>query len=497
MAISMDLAFFDKNLLTFKMPSIGCRLVRVFSSRGSYMPKRVFIVATALATTACATAPLQSPDDVLPAAPAGWASAPDSAALAETRDWVASFGDPVLTALVEEAMRASPTIDAAAARLDAARANARVSGAARLPSLSGSAGYTRTETDLGGGDDFSLGLSASWEADIWGRVRSSANASAADAEAAAEDLRGARLSLAGLVAKSWYGLIEARQQTDLAERDVETRNNSLGITVRRFERGLARSSDVRTARSALASSEAALASRRRSEAAAARSLETLLGRYPTGSIAHEGDFQALEPLAGLGAPGELLARRPDLRAAERRLEASGLRADAAAAAIYPSLSLSGGSGTGGANFEDIFDPDTIVSSLSASLIAPIFNGGSLRAQRDAAIANAEASLANYVSTALTAWQEAENAIYADALLADRLEAQYRAFNEAAEAEELVLQQYARGVATIFDLLNAQSRRISAESQYISARRDRVANRVDIYLAIAGDFAAGPPAAGEQ
>ena len=274
---------------------------------------------------------------------------------------------------------------------------------------------------------------------------------------------------------------------------MQRSRNSLDLTERRFARGLARSSDVRTARSALASSEAALASRERVETAAARSLETLLGRYPSGQISRDGDFPEIDQLAGVGAPGDLLVRRPDVRAAERRLVAAGLRADAAGKALFPSLTLSGGSGSGGVDVADLFDVDTVISSLTASIAAPIFAGGRLRAQRDQAEANARLQVAAYVSTVLTAWQEAENAIYADDILARRVASLEQAFNEAAEAESLVTRQYSSGVATIFDLLNAQSRRISAESQYISARRDRATNRVDLYLAIAGDFSAAPSA----
>jgi len=499
MQFNMDLAFFDKKILTFGMPRIECGSISHSAFRGLCMPKRVLIAATALTVGACSsTTGIYEPGGALPPAPAQWASAPDAVGAAESRDWVAELGDPVLVSLIEEALDGNPSLASSLARLDAARANARISGADRLPSVSGSGGYTRTETDLGGSDSFSLGLSASWEADVWGRVRATAGAGLADADAAFEDLRATQLSIAGLVAKGWYALIAARQQTELAERDVATKQQSLDLTDRRFQRGLARSSDVRTARSALASSEAALASRERAEAAAARNVETLLGRYPTGAIPHDGDFSQLGALGGLGAPGDLLARRPDLRAAARRLDAAGLRADAAQAALLPSLSLTGSTGTGGADLEDLFDPDTLVSSLAASVFAPIFQGGRLRASRDASVANAEAALYNYVSTALTAWREAENAIYADAALNDRVTALNIAFEEAAEAENLVLRQYSRGVATIFDLLNAQGRRISAESQLISARQDRVTNRIDLHLALAGDFqAAASPSAAEQ
>ncbi|WP_300544577.1 efflux transporter outer membrane subunit [Maricaulis sp.] len=458
------------------------------------MRKSLLVAATALATASCASLPAHDAGERLPQPPAGWASAPAGTGAEEAHDWVATLGDPRLSGLIDEAFAANPGLNQSFARYRAARAAARVAGSDRLPSLNAGLDYTRTEPHVGSGSDsFSLGLSASWEADLWGRVADGAHAGALDAEAAANDVRAAQLSVAGLVAKGWFALIEAHLQTDLAERDVATRESSLALTERRFARGLVRSSDVRTARSALASSQAALASRRRSEAAAARSLETLLGRYPAATLTPEADFPAFDAVGAIGTPETLLSRRPDVRAEERRLQAAGLRAEAARKALYPSLSLSAGSGTGGPDVADLTDMDNLVSSLTASLFGPIFNAGELRGRRDQARANAEAQLYSYVSTVLTAWQEAEDAIHADAILAQRVENLRQAYEEAAEAENLVIRQYASGVATIFDLLNAQSRRISAESQYISARRDRAANRVDLYLAIAGDFSAAQTA----
>lgn len=494
MSFDRHLVFFDKFMLTFAMPLIGCAQSRSKNVRGTRMRKKFLILATALTAASCASVPAFEPQDVLPDAPNSWSSAPDNLSTAPTVDWVASFENDRLVALVDEAFAGNPSLAQSLARYESALASARISGANRLPTLNGSLGNTRTEVNNGPStDSYSLGLSSSWEVDLWGRVRNSANAASLDAEAAAQDLRGSQLSIAGLVAKAWLDLIEARQQTELAQRDLETFQLTLSITERRFTRGLVRSSDVRTARSALASSEAALASRRRAEAASARSLETLLGRYPSARIERGESFPTISELSGIGSPQDMLSRRPDVLAAERRLEAAGLRVDAARAALYPSLSLSASTGTSGADLDEVFDFDRLVSSLTSSLTAPIFRGGQLRAQRDQAIATAELQVAAYVQTVLAAWQETENAIYADNILAARVDSLGRAFEEAAEAEDLVTQQYARGVATIFDLLNAYSRRISAESQYISARRARAANRVDLYLAIAGDFSAAASA----
>ena len=493
MSFANILAFFDKNVLTFAIRNIVYVKNWDKIMQGLGMPKRLLVIATALTAASCASSPAFEANDVLPTPPGTWASAPEMAGSIEAQDWVAGLGDAQLFGLIDEAFRANPTLAASLARYDSALAGARLAGANRLPSLNANTGYTRTETNASVSDSLSLGLSSSWEIDLWGRVRDGANAGSLDAEAAAEDLRAARLSIAGLVSKGWFALIETRQQTELATRDVATKQNAQALTERRFARGLARSSDVRTARSALASSQAALSSRRRSEASAARSLETLLGRYPSGRLNREGDFPTLETLSGIGAPGDLLTRRPDIRAAERRLIAAGLRADAAQKALFPSLTLSGSSGTGGANIDQLLDVDNLISSLTSSITAPIFRGGALRAQRDQAEANTELQIANYVTTSLRAWQEAENALHADGLLEERVVSLGQAYEEAAEAEALVTREYSRGVATIFDLLNAYGRRISAESQYISARRDRATNRVDLYLAIAGDFSAAQTA----
>ena len=499
MPFAMHLVFFDKNMLTFAKRFLGCTSIHAQDVRGQRMAKRLLVIATALATASCSS--LQafetrefSADGTLPPAPTAWSAGTGEAGAELARDWVASMQDDRLTALIDEAFAGNPTLNQSLARYHGALAAARISGARYLPQLDGSASYQRTEPNVGSGSNsYGLGLSASWETDLWGALRDNARASGLNAEAAAEDLRATQLSIAGLVAKGWFSLIESRLQTELAERDVATRQRSLDLTERRFARGLVRSSDVRTARSALASSEAALASRQRAESASARSLETLLGRYPAAALTPGTDFPSFDALGGLGTPVDLLARRPDVRAAEDRLDAAGLQSQAAAKALIPSLSLRGSSGTGGLDVSDMFDLDTLVSSLTASLVAPIFDGGSLLAQRDQVYANAEGLVASYVATVLTAWQEAENAIHADVVLARRVESLRQAYEEAAAAEDLVVREYARGVSTIFELLTAQSRRISAESQYISARRERATNRVDLYLALAGDFSAAQSA----
>jgi len=454
------------------------------------MIKRTLLLSvTAIALASCAsTGPVIRGSDALPSTPASWVSN-SSTDSARINDWVSTFDDARLSELIDEAVSENPNLLSAAARIRAARASARAANAGRMPSVNADLGITQRESDVAGSTSYGAGLGVSWEADLWGRLADRARAGVLEYEATDADYEDARLSIAGQVARSWFLLIEARLQTDLAQRDLQAKERSLGLIERRFEAGVSRSSDVRTFRSAQSSSEAVLASRQRNEASAARSLEILLGRYPAGSIEHEADLPDFEELAGIGAPGELLTRRPDLRAAEARLQASGLQAEIARDALLPRLTLTGSLNTGGADPADIFDIDTYIATAIGSLTAPIFNGGALRAERDRAEANAEAQLSLYASTVLVAWREAEDAIYADGILSARVDALRNAFEQAAAAEALVVRQYGSGLATVFELLDAQSRRFASEGQYIAARRERATNRIDIYLAIGGSFEA--------
>ncbi|WP_233245697.1 efflux transporter outer membrane subunit [Marinicauda salina] len=457
------------------------------------MLRRSLLISATLTVAACAGAPeLAVAPDI--DAPETFLASPETTE-ARADDWVAAFNDPRLSALVGEALDANPTVAAAAASLEAAQASARAAGAPRLPSVDASTGISQTDTAAGDSTGYDFGVEASWQIDVWGRLTDNARAGALSAEAARADLYGAQLSIAGATAQAWFALIEARLQTELAAYDVETRARQLAIVERRFERGVARSSDVRTQRSALASTRAGLASRQRAEAAAARRLEALLGRYPGGRIEHETDLPELGGLPDPGGPEALLARRPDVVAAESRLAASGFSARAARKALYPGLNLRAAVSSQTEDAGDLFDSDALIETVSASILAPIFRGGALRAERDRTEAVARQQAARYVETALAALREAEDAIYADQTLADRVAALAEARQEAEAALQLVERQYASGVATIFELLDAQSRLISAESQLIAARRERADNRVALHLAIAGDFASGGGVAG--
>lgn len=405
-----------------------------------------------------------------------------------TTDWVRSFPDVVLIDLVDEALQENTNVGAAYARLDAAIAREKISQADRLPGVSATGGLSRTERAnslIPDSTGINLGLNASWEPDLWGRISNRIGASELESEASAVDVAGARLSITGRVAQTWFSLIEARLQTDLSQREVETQERALRLTQRRFQSGVSGSQDVRLVRSSLAQAQANKASRKQRMSDLSRQLEVLLTRYPASEIESAADLPDLPSLTGVGAPTYILTQRPDLIAAERRMAAQGIQIDLARKALLPSLSLSGSTSAAGGGLKSFFDIDALVANIASNLSAPIFQGGRLRANVKVQEAVLKQQMQAYVGTVLDAYLDVETALYAEGRLEEREDALRISVDEALAAEQRLEQRYIEGLATILQLLDAQSRRISSEGQLISARAERLQNRVRLHVALGG------------
>ncbi len=468
--------------------------------------KQASIVFGALLLGACASVPsLPSLGGeqavvfpVAPDAPETWAASGVSGEAPQT-DWLAQFNDDVLVALVSEALVANPSIRSQFYAVEAARAQARSVYGRTLPSVSASASATGRDTyspltdDRSSSETYGLGLDLNWELDLWGRLRASIDAADADLAASEADLASARLALAAQTAIAWFDLNEALAQERVAVQTFEARTRALELTERRLSRGLASALDVRTARTTQASAEAAIAGQRLASQNASRRLEILLGRYPSAELDALAQLPELPALPSAGNPTLLLTRRPDIAAAEARVVAAGLRAEQARLAMLPSLRLTGSLSNSEADLADVFDPSRIAAVLIATLAQPIFNGGALDADRDAAVASARASVENYAATVLTAWREVEDSLAADSLLAQQEEAQIRALEEARLAEELATRQYTNGLVSIFNLIDSQTRRLTAESNVLAARSARASNRVSFHLALGGGLPVTEPA----
>lgn len=403
-------------------------------------------------------------------------------------DWVAGFNDGALSRLVDQALAANTDIRLAAERYRAALARLNISESDLLPSVTASTRVSRTENGNGfipGSTGLSGGLSANWEYDLWGRIRDGVDSSELEASATKADFAGARLAIAARVTQNWFDLIEARLLSELSEREVETQARALRLTMRRFEGGVTGSSDVRLARSSLANSQALRASRQQRQSALARSLEVLLREYPSEALVAAADLPQLPVLSGAAGPAYVLRHRPDLLAAERRLSAAGLQVDVARKALLPQLNFDASTNLSGTALNNIFDFDAIIANLAAGLTAPIFQGGRLKANIAQQESLLRQQIENYAGTALDAYLEVENALDAEKRLAEREAALRVSLEEAIKAEERLELRYTEGLANILRLLDSQSRRISAESQLISARKERLANRVRLHVALGG------------
>ena len=430
-------------------------------------------------------------------------------------DWVGEFSDSTLDSLVERALAANTDIRSAEAGYRAALARLRISKANLLPSINGSARASRSENigsllsspdggaagdftgefnpallDIGGGvssgqTGLGTGVNGSWEYDLWGRIRDGVDSSSLEAQASQADFAGVRLAIAAQVTQTWFDLIEARLLSELSVREVDTQARALRLTTRRFEGGVSGSSDVRLARSQLANAQALQANRLRLQSALSRSLEVLLREYPDENLAASADFPDLPELSGAGGPAYVLRHRPDILAAERRMQAAGLQVDVARKALLPSLSFNGGANLSGSALNNIFDIDRLVADIAGNLSAPFFQGGRLKANIVQQEAILRQQLESYAGTALQAYLEVENALDAEERLAESEAALRVSLREANKAEERLELRYAEGLATIFDLLDSQTRRINAESQLINSRKERLANRVRLYVALGG------------
>jgi NodT family efflux transporter outer membrane factor (OMF) lipoprotein len=319
----------------------------------------------------------------------------------------------------------------------------------------------------------------------------------ADLQAVRADFEGARLSLIGQITKAWFSAVEAREQVALAEATVESYRLTADEVERRYERGLRSPLDLRLALSNLASAEALLELRRGQLDGALRQLEILLGRYPAASLTLPDRLAPVPPPAPAGLPAQILSRRPDLVAAERRLASADRRVAEAKANLYPRLSLTGGAGTASRELQDVLNEDFSVWNLVGNLLQPVFQGGRLRAGVDLSKANMRQAWAGYAGTLLRAFSDVETALAAEGFLETREESLAEAARQADAARLLADEQYREGLIDLITLLEAQRRALTAESQLLTVHRERLGVRVDLHLALGGGFGFGGEAMGSE
>lgn len=420
--------------------------------------------------------------------------------------WWRTFGDARLEQLIERALVDNRDLRAAFARLEAVAAARTIAGAPFWPELDAGLSAERQRRvfigfPFGSGGvpsttftQYGLTLSAQWELDVWGRIRAGESAAIADQQVALADFHGAQASLVAQLCKAWFAAIEARQQVELANATVAAFRATADDVRARFRRGVRPALDVHLAATNLANAEASLAQRQDQLARARRQLDVLVGRYPTGELDAGDALPGQLPAVPVGLPGELLQRRPDLIAAERKVAAAGCRVDQARAAMYPRLSLTGSVGTSSLELEDLVDDDFRVWSLGANLLEPLFRGGALAAEVDRQQALRDAALADYGGKVLRAFAEVEDVLTTGARIDERCTQLANAARHAATARDLARSRYQDGLNDFLTVADTQRQAFTAESARLAVERARLENRIDLHLALGGGF--GQAATGE-
>lgn len=450
--------------------------------------RTIFVLVVALLLPACLGAP-PSPL-TLPAFPDRWqAITPQRVGAVHT--WLKDFSDPTLHDLVQEALAYNHTIQQAALRRAAARANLGIADAARGPTAQATLDSTRARTVAGGRQTtqttHALGASARWEPDLWGRLAASVRSSTAHVVAADADFHAAQLSLAGDVVRTWFSVVEAEQQRALATSTLASYRRTLKTLEARYQRGITAAPEVHTARMNVAQAESAQASHRQEKETRLRSLETLLGRYPRGTLSTKGRLPRWVTPVPAGLPADLLARRPDLVAAEARLTAAGARLDAARRNRLPTIQLTARSGTSSQALHDLLHWDTLVWNLVGGLVQPLFQGGGRRAEEALARIERREAWTAYAQAVLTAFRDVETALAAETRHRQQETAQTRTVREATKIVQQTRAQYRQGLVQATALLAAQRRLYAAQSTALRATRERLNNRIGLYLALGGGF----------
>ncbi|MBL9117877.1 MAG: efflux transporter outer membrane subunit [Verrucomicrobiaceae bacterium] len=429
-------------------------------------------------------------------APEKWTAVLPNVSKESPTAWLSAFAHPELTALVDKALQGNPDLRLAAARVREAQALARVAGAQRLPQADIDFSSMRSQRPSGTrfaglgsrANRFESMLDITWEADVWGRIKAQRQSAVAEVEARQEDEQAARLSLSASVVTAATNLTEATLQAALAEDNVNALRTQLGVLSKQLERGLNAERgalDITLSRSDLARAEATVQTRRREIDAAKRNLESLLGDYPAGKVKGLTFLPSMTSSIRAGLPSELLLRRPDIRAAERRLAAAVSDEKVARTAFLPSIRLTTGAGLSSAELSSLLQRESLLWSIAGSVAQALFQGGRLQANVDAALARYDQALERYAQTALRAFTEVETTLAAEHFWAEQENSLRAASTEAAQAENLARTSYERGLSDILTLLDSRRRAYDASSALISAQASRLRNRVSTYLALGG------------
>lgn len=422
--------------------------------------------------------------------PAGWNSKADKRS-AQLGHWWKNLNDPVLDQLIADGIAGSPDVATAKAKVRQARANFISAGGALYPELDGSGSYSRSDNDrTPASNQSNIGFKTQWELDLFGGNKRGVEAAYYKVDSADEQLRAALVTLIGDIATNYANLRGAQADIAIAQRNVASQRQTVALTRNQLEAGNISQVDLLSAETQAATTEAQIPALRINYAQYLNQLSVLTGRSSSALASVLDQSRAIPAIPrkiSAGLPADLLLSRPDVRAAEREYASSTASVGQKQALLYPSVSLTGNINTGGSNFGDLGKLSTISWSFGPSLSVPIFHGGQLNADVEAARAARDQSFIAYRKSILTALSEVENASVS--LNQNRIRAAQlqKIVNNSRKINELTLEQFKAGTKSFVDVLTAQRDLLSAETNLSQARTDLVLNYVALQKALGGGW----------
>lgn len=423
------------------------------------------------------------------AMPFAWKAGRGNGSVAD--NWLASFGDEQLNALVEEAMANNPDLRVSATRVELAAQQVELAKAALRPAVNifGTGGI-----NMGGGDISSalqgIMLGVSWEPDLWGRMRYGRNAAQAAHASVQADFAFARQSLAAMVAKSWFTASETWLQLQIADGMVKSAEEQVNLAAQRWQVGPGSEQDVALAKARQGSYQDTARQVRLAHGQAVRALELLLGRYPGTELKARQSLATLPGDVPAGLPLEMLERRPDIIAAERRVAAAFNRVGEAKAARLPRIVLNASVGAVQSDIlqlkEDFSNP---TGGAGATLIVPLYRGGELKTRVEIRTLEQKEAVAQYARLALRALGDVENALAAGQTLTDRERVLGRVLYDNERALSLAQISYRVGRADLREVNQQQLSVDAARLAWLRVKSEQLSQRVNLYLALGGGWLA--------
>jgi len=429
--------------------------------------------------------------------PKEWESKIQHADKNASQGWAKELGGEELRYIIKTAWDTNQDMRALSEQLIAQGEEATILGSQLLPNAGFEVTGSRSKRNLIGfnlpngstsftSNSFTSGLNISWELDLWGKIANARDSASYNFEAGTLEYTSSRLSLAGQSAKTWYDLIEGSQQLRLARKTAQSFSQNQVFVQQRYEKGLANALERNLAEAGTATAHAQSLFLSGQLDMRKRKINQLLGRYPSISLDQNISLKPqninLSKLS-VPSPNHILSNRPDILAAEKKALAAGLNLEVARKNFLPSIALTGAPGSRSDEFESLLDKNFQTWGINGSLTQPIFNGGRLRATHRQAKALRESAWAQYRATALRAFVEVENLMAAEVRLTEEEKYIEAAARSAEQASRLSWERYQRGVEGIFNALENQRRAFDARSRALSLRKQRIHNRIDLYLAL--------------